>query len=71
MGESTTSAVVISLVSIFVCDFALSFLFFQVGLLCPFLPLSPIRFVVGLSGDLAGDRWGRPCGTSAWGRLPI
>eukprot|EP00884_Botryococcus_braunii_P008454 jgi/Botrbrau1/1760/Bobra.0217s0015.2 len=30
VGESTTSAVVISLVAIFVSDFALSFLFFQV-----------------------------------------
>ena len=29
MGESTTSAVVISLVLIFVADFGLSFLFFQ------------------------------------------
>lgn len=29
VGESTTSAVVISLVLIFVFDFALSFLFFQ------------------------------------------
>ena len=29
VGESTTSAVVISLVGIFVADFALSFLFFQ------------------------------------------
>jgi hypothetical protein len=29
VGESTTSAVVISLVSIFVADFFLSFLFFQ------------------------------------------
>ena len=29
VGESTTSAVVISLVLIFIADFALSFLFFQ------------------------------------------
>ncbi len=31
VGESTTSAVVISLVSIFVADFVLSFLFYQVS----------------------------------------
>lgn len=30
MGESTTSAVVISLVAIFIADFVLSFTFYQV-----------------------------------------